>query len=127
MTRIFLLIAAVLGFFGVALGAFGAHGLEAVLTATGRADTFETANRYHMYHTLALLAVAWLATLVKPANLRWIKAAGGFFVAGTLIFSGSLYLLAVTNMGWLGAVAPIGGTALIIAWALLGWVAWNER
>jgi uncharacterized membrane protein YgdD (TMEM256/DUF423 family) len=81
---------------------------------------FEVGARYHMYHALALLAVAW-------AVGRWpggvTVTAGWLFVAGTLIFSGSLYLLAFTGQRWLGAVSPIGGLAFILGWAALAWAA----
>lgn len=125
MSRTFLLIAAMLGFFGVALGAFGAHGLEATLQATGRANTFDTANRYHMIHVLALIAVAWIVTH-QPG--RWSRIAGWAFIAGTLLFSGSLYVLAIFDIGFMGAIAPIGGVSLLIGWASLGMAArdWHE-
>lgn len=125
MTRTFLLIAAVLGFVGVAIGAFGAHGLEATLQANGRADTFETANRYHMIHALVLIAVAWISTLTLG---RWSRIAGWAFIVGTLLFSGSLYVLAIFDIGFMGAIAPIGGVSLLIGWAALGMAArgWRE-
>lgn len=124
MTRTFLLIAAVIGFVGVALGAFGAHGLEATLQANGRADTFETANRYHMIHALALIAVAWLSTLTPG---RWSHIAGWAFVVGSVLFSGSLYVLAIFDIGFMGAIAPIGGVSLLIGWAALGIAIWHWR
>jgi uncharacterized membrane protein YgdD (TMEM256/DUF423 family) len=81
---------------------------------------FETAARYHMYHALALLAAAWAFT-------RWpggpVIAAGWLFVAGTVLFSGSLYLLALTGQRWLGAITPLGGLAFIAGWAALAWAA----
>lgn len=116
------MIAAVLGFVGVALGAFGAHGLEATFQANGRADTFETANRYHMIHTLALIAVAWLS-IQSPG--RWSRIAGWAFIVGTLLFSGSLYLLAIFDIGFMGAIAPLGGVSLLVGWAVLGMAARN--
>ncbi|MGH7354759.1 MAG: DUF423 domain-containing protein, partial [Candidatus Rokuibacteriota bacterium] len=80
--------------------------------------TFETGARYHMYHALGLLAVAWAAA-------RWpggaTAAAGWLFVAGTVLFSGSLYLLSVTGQRWLGAVTPLGGLAFILGWLALAW------
>ena len=103
MTRTLIMAAAVLGFLGVGLGAFGAHGLEATLEANGRADTFETATRYLMYHALALLAVAWLC---ENTASPWPRRAGWLFIAGTIVFSGSLLLLAVFNLRFMGAIAP---------------------
>jgi uncharacterized membrane protein YgdD (TMEM256/DUF423 family) len=86
--------------------------------------TFETGARYHMYHALALLVVAW-------ASARWpagsISAAGWLFVLGTLLFSGSLYLLTVTGHRWLGAITPLGGAAFIAGWLALAWGAWVSR
>lgn len=124
MTRQFLMLAALLGVTGVALGAFGAHGLEATLAANGRQDTFETASRYHMYHALALLGVAWIATRLPSRMVTW----GGWLIAvGTLIFSGSLYVLAIFDLGIMGAVAPVGGAALIAGWALVGLAAWQMQ
>jgi uncharacterized membrane protein YgdD (TMEM256/DUF423 family) len=118
----FVLIAAVLGFLGVALGAFGTHGLRAIFEANGRADTFETATQYHMYHALALLAVAWVESRSPSRSIRW---AGYLFILGVVLFSGSLYVLAIFDLGFMGAVAPLGGASLLAAWALLGWSAWR--
>ena len=119
MDRVFLAVGAVSAGLAVALGAFAAHGLRARLSPEAL-QTFETGARYHMYHALALLAVAW-------AVGRWpggvTVTAGWLFVAGTLIFSGSLYLLAFTGQRWLGAVTPIGGLAFILGWAALAWAA----
>lgn len=120
MHKSFIIIAAVMGLLGVALGAFGAHGLESILEANGRTATFETGNRYHMYHSLGLLAIAWLSTLYPVKMIQW---AGYLFIAGIFFFSGSLYILAIFDIGIMGAVAPIGGTAFIIGWGLIGWTA----
>ncbi len=100
---------------GVVLGAFGAHGLRARVTPDLLA-VFETGVRYHLIHALGLLAVAWAAARWPAA---WVSAAGWLFVAGIVIFSGSLYLLVLTGTRWLGAVTPIGGLCLIAGWALL--------
>ena len=100
---------------GVLLGAFGAHGLQARLTADMLA-TFETGVRYHFIHALGLLAVAWAASRWPGAWTGW---AGWLFVAGIVIFSGSLYLLAVTGIRWLGAITPIGGLCFIGGWVAL--------
>ena len=100
---------------GVVLGAFGAHGLRDRLSADMLA-VFETGVRYHLIHALALLAVAW-------ASSRWpgpyIGAAGWLFVAGITVFSGSLYVLAISGVRWIGAITPIGGICLIVGWGLL--------
>ena len=100
---------------GVILGAFGAHGLRERLTPE-MLVVFETGVRYHLIHGLGLLAIAWAAS-------RWpdtyVNIAGYLFVAGILIFSGSLYVLAITGIRWLGAITPIGGVCLIIGWGLL--------
>lgn len=117
MTRTFVIAAALIGGLGVALGAFGAHGLAAVLEANERAATFDTATHYQMIHALALLAVALLS---ERAPGRWIRLAGWLFVLGVILFSGSLYLLAIFNLRFMGAVAPFGGAALIAAWVCLG-------
>ncbi len=122
MHRNFIIIASVFGFLGVALGAFGTHGLRATFAANGRAGTFDTATQYHMYHTLALLVVAWLESR-SPS--RWTKWAGYLFIVGIVLFSGSLYVLAIFDAGIMGAVAPVGGASFLAGWALLGWSAWR--
>ncbi len=109
--------AAISGFVSVAAGAFGAHALKAALSpaATG---VWQTAVQYQMFHTLALLAVGafpWAAT-----GRRLARAAGWLFVGGIALFSGSLYLLALTGLRWWGAVTPVGGTLLLAGWACLG-------
>jgi uncharacterized membrane protein YgdD (TMEM256/DUF423 family) len=120
LDRFFFIAGALSGFIGVALGAFAAHGLKARL-APELLATFEIGVRYHMYHALALLAVAWACT-------RWpgsaALAAGWLFVAGTAVFSGSLYLLALTGERWLGAITPIGGLAFLAGWLCLAAAAW---
>ena len=119
MERTFVAIGSILGFLGVAGGAFGAHALRARLSPD-MLEVFETAARYQMYHALALVAAAWVAS-------RWpggaAHAAGWLFVAGTVLFSGSLYVLALTGVRWLGAVTPIGGLAFLAGWAALAWAA----
>ena len=107
---------------GVALGAFGAHGLRHRLVPD-MVIVFEIGVRYQMYHALALLAVAL-------AHGRWpatgVVLAGWLFVAGTVIFSGSLYLLALTGQRWLGAITPLGGMAFIAGWIALAWALWGR-
>ena len=119
MDRTFLLAGAVAAFIAVAFGAFGAHGLRGRLTPDMLA-VFETGVRYQMYHALALLLVAALVPRL-PGNA--ILAAGWLFVAGIALFSGSLYLLAVTGVTVLGAITPIGGVAFLAGWALLAFAA----
>lgn len=118
MARLFFLLGSVSAFLGVALGAFGAHGLQDRLAALDTADTFETGVRYHLIHALALLAVSWATT-------RWsggaVTAAGWLFVVGILLFSGSLYVLAISGVRWLGAITPFGGLAFLAGWAALVW------
>lgn len=99
----------------VAAGAFGAHALRARLDAAAL-SIFETAARYHMYHALALLAVAWAAT---RWNSSLVRLSGGLFLAGTVLFSGSLYALALSGVRWLGAITPLGGAAFLGGWVCL--------
>jgi|SRR5690554_1248481 len=111
-------VAAVLGALAVAIGAFGAHGLEPLLTKFNRLDTFETAVKYHFYHTLAIFLVGVVIGLGKDHKL--LKYSAWSFVSGIIVFSGSLYVLSLTNVTWLGAVTPLGGLAFIAGWVLLG-------
>lgn len=113
----------VLGLLGVGIGAFGAHSLRARLEAAGRMDTFETAVRYQFYHALALILVGVLTQLLanNPAALKSLNWSAYSFVAGTLIFSGSLYYLCLSGVNWLGAITPIGGLFFLAGWALLFW------
>ena len=104
-------------FVGVAAGAFGAHGLSGYFAQHPSLEgTFETAVRYHIYHALALFAAAWAASRWPSALTTW---SGYLFVIGILIFSGSLYLLVMTRVRWLGAITPIGGVAFLAGWACL--------
>ncbi len=116
--KIWLFIAALNGFIAVTAGAFGAHGLQ------GRLDSyalgvFETAARYQIYHALAM-GIAAIALKDTMAH-----AAGGFFLAGIILFSGSLYALALTGMKGLGMVTPFGGLAFLVGWALIATAAWK--
>ena len=121
MDRLFFALGSLSAFIGVALGAFAAHGLKSRLDPAMLA-TFETGVRYHMYHALALLAVGWVCT-------RWpgtaANASGWLFVAGTVLFSGSLYALALSGTRWLGAITPLGGVAFLGGWLCLAWTAWK--
>ena len=115
MDKAFALAGALSAFIAVAAGAFGAHALRARLPADLLA-VFETGARYQMYHALALLAVAW-ASNHRPGTP--FRAAGFLFIGGTLLFSGSLYLLALTGARWLGAITPLGGLLFLAGWAAL--------
>lgn len=117
MDRTFGFIGALSAFLAVAAGAFGAHALRARLTPDLLA-VFETGARYQMYHALALLVIAAAAARLPGAA---VQAAGVLFVAGTLLFSGSLYLLALTGARFWGAVTPIGGLAFLAGWLALAW------
>ncbi|MGH8617780.1 MAG: DUF423 domain-containing protein [Burkholderiales bacterium] len=121
--RVFFVLGCLSAFLGVALGAFAAHGLKPHLAADLLA-VFEVGVRYQMYHALALLAVAW-ACAQRPCRLAVV--AGWLFVAGTVLFSGSLYALSLTGVRWLGAVTPVGGAAFLAGWLCLAWAAWRGR
>ncbi len=114
MQRTFLLLGSVFGFFGVALGAFGAHGLKKILTPE-MLLIFETGVRYQVYHTFAILIVALLVEKYPT-----LKYSGRLFGAGIILFSGSLYILAVTGITMFGAVTPLGGICFLAGWIVLG-------
>jgi uncharacterized membrane protein YgdD (TMEM256/DUF423 family) len=120
MHRTFLLIGALSGVVGVALGAFGAHGLRSRLSPEMLA-VFETGVRYHMYHAVAIIGVASIAERWQASRL--VLASGWLFLAGILLFSGSLYLLATTGVRTLGAITPFGGAAFLLGWGCLAWAA----
>lgn len=110
------LAGAVFGFLGVALGAFGAHALEDLLASNGRVATWDTATQYHLFHALLLLVIGFFQS---QRDSRWIRTAAIAATVGILIFAGSLYLLCITNVAWLGAITPIGGLGFLLAWAAL--------
>lgn len=116
MHKTLLIAGTLLGGLGVAIGAFGAHALRATLIQSGRLETFETAVKYQFYHALALLLVGILYAAFPN---RLVLNAGYSMLAGVIVFSGSLYILCLTGMRWLGAVTPIGGVLMIIGWGLL--------
>lgn len=127
--RRFLTLGAVSGGIAVAAGAFGAHALRARIEPR-LLEVFETAARYQMYHALALLVVALLARTdsgpaADPAAARALAVAGWSFVAGTLLFSGSLYAMALTGVRVLGAVTPLGGVAFLVGWGFLALAGWR--
>lgn len=115
MHRTFIILGCASGFISVAAGAFGAHVLKARLEPSAL-TTFETAARYEMYHALALVAVGLLSAR-QPSTAAAI--AGWAFLAGTLLFSGSLYALVLSGVRWLGAITPIGGVAFLVGWVAL--------
>lgn len=116
MNKTALLAGALLGMLVVAIGAFGAHGLREILITNGRLDVFETAVKYQFYHALALLIVGILSEKLDGV---WMKRATWSFLGGVIIFSGSLYVLAITNISWLGAITPIGGVLMILGWVFM--------
>jgi uncharacterized membrane protein YgdD (TMEM256/DUF423 family) len=122
MDRTFFAIGCFSAFIAVAAGAFGAHGLRTRVSPELLA-TFETGARYQMYHALALLAVAWAYTQRSNSLTVW---AGWSFVAGTVLFSGSLYLLTLTGTRLFGAITPIGGILFLVGWALLALSIWQK-
>ena len=121
MERVFFLFGTVSALVGVAAGAFGAHGLK------GRLDpemlsVFEAGVRYQMYHAFALIAAAGVHTKWPS---RFVRIGGWLFVIGTILFSGSLYLLSVSGVKWLGAITPLGGLAFLAGWGCIAWAAWR--
>lgn len=111
-------VVAILGFLAVALGAFGAHGLKELLARNGTTEIWEKAVLYHFVHLLAML---FLVSRQPLPTGPW-----ACFLAGIVIFSGSLYLLAVTNVRWLGAITPLGGLSFLAGWCWLGLSAWTR-
>jgi len=118
-----LFTAAVFCFLAVAIGAFGAHGLMPMLLENQRVATFETASSYHFYHALGLLFISLLSRVDKNASTKLLNWVFVLMLLGALIFCGSLYILSITNMTWLGAITPIGGLLLLLSWGLLAWYA----
>lgn len=116
MLRVFLALAALAGFSGVALGAFAAHGLKGQLS-TEYLAVFQTGVQYQLVHALALFGVALLAERLPG---RLVTAAGSLFVVGILLFSGSLYLLTLSGLGKLGMITPLGGVCFLVGWLCLG-------
>jgi len=116
MQKIFLSIAAIFGILSVAIGAFGAHGLKDILEKNGRLANFETAVKYQFYHVFALITIA---LLMDKYSEKMMTYAWYSFIAGIIIFSGSLYTLSLTNVTKWGAVTPIGGLLFIIGWVCI--------
>lgn len=122
--RTTLIFAASLGALAVAIGAFGAHALKPVLLENNRVDTFELASRYHFYHTLALLALGLIRVHVLSRLLSW---AIGLLGTGTILFSGSLYWLSVTNQTAIAIITPIGGVVMVAGWLCAAFAIMNQK
>lgn len=122
MAKLFITLAALSGMLAVACGAFGAHALKARLDDYAM-GVFETAVQYHFYHSLALLAVGVIA-LGQPQTAL-LRSSGWLFLIGIVVFSGSLYLLSLSGVRWLGAITPLGGLAFIGGWACLAATGWK--
>ena len=115
MINYWIISASIFGFLSVALGAFGAHGLKNILILNQTTDVYNKAVLYQMFHTLALLFLGLIQLVEQKSNI----IAGLSFIIGIIIFSGSLYVLSVTNMKWLGAITPIGGCFFLVGWISL--------
>lgn len=124
MEKTFLIAASIFGFLAVAIGAFGAHSLSAYFEDhPDLEDNYRTAVLYQMFHVVALIAVAWAAAQWDQSAFTW---SGYAFIAGILLFSGSLYVLSMTGIRWLGAITPLGGIAFLAGWALLAIGVWRS-
>lgn len=123
LARGIIALGAINGFLAVAFGAFGAHALRQVVEAS-RLGVFETAVLYHGWHALALVGTGLAA---ERFGGRWLTAAGGLFLAGIVLFSGSLYALTLGAPRWLGPVTPVGGSALLAGWLALAVGVWRGR
>lgn len=121
MQKLFLMAGSIAMILAVGLGAFGAHGLKKMLSEE-MLTIFETGVRYHFYHALGLLVVGLTARYLSTALLSW---SGWLMIAGIIIFSGSLYLLSISGVRWLGAITPIGGLCFIAAWVLFATAIWK--
>lgn len=114
-----ILFGVILLFFAVLIGAFGAHALSELLAKNNKANVFDTASRYHFYHGFALITFGILSQMYN--EFRWQNIIVICFLLGLIFFSGSLYLLSILNISWLGAIAPIGGTLLLCGWVGLAY------
>ena len=122
LSQRFLVLGTVFAGSAVAAGAFGAHALKEILDAHSL-QVFDTATRYQMYHAFGLCVVSWAIDRYPEQRL---EQAGWLFTIGILLFSGSLYVVALAGIRWMGAVTPIGGLAFLAGWALLGWRIWRD-
>ncbi len=121
MQKLFLIIGSIAMSLAVGLGAFGAHGLKEMLTDE-MLDIFETGVKYHFYHAIGLLVIGLVAQVMPNSSL--LQWSGWLMVAGIIIFSGSLYILSISGIRWMGAITPIGGLCFIVAWILLALASW---
>jgi len=121
LTKLFVILGSLNAGLSVIFGAFGAHLLKERL-AESLMTTFQTGIQYHFFHALGLFAVAFVASQLPGANL--VKWSGLLMFAGIILFSGSLYLLSLTGIRWLGAITPVGGIAFIVSWILLALAVW---
>ena len=117
MPRTFFIIGTILAGIAVTAGAFGAHGLKKMVTPE-LLDTWDKAVRYQMYHALGLLILSWAVTLWSE-QIKLLAVGGWLFLAGTILFSGSLYVLVLSGIRWLGAITPLGGVAFVVGWVCL--------
>ena len=122
MAKLFITLASLSGMLAVTFGAFGAHALRSRLDEHAL-GVYQTAVQYHFYHSLALLAVGVIA-LSQPQTAL-LRSSGYLFVVGIVVFSGSLYLLSMSGMRWLGAITPLGGLAFIAGWGCLAAASWK--
>jgi uncharacterized membrane protein YgdD (TMEM256/DUF423 family) len=118
MARYFIFLGSLNAFLAVGLGAFGAHGLKSRISPE-MLDVYQTGVQYHVFHALALILIGIIAHWLSQSNL--IIWSGGLFLAGIIIFSGSLYVLSITGIRAFGAITPVGGIAFLIGWVLLAW------
>lgn len=123
ISKKFLIIACLLMATAVSLGAFGAHGLKKIITPD-MLSVYQTGVQYQFYHALGLLGVAFIAHV---NSTKLVNMAGNLMFTGVMIFSGSLYLLVILNIKWLGAITPIGGVLMVISWVLLAWVVFRSN
>ena len=124
MSKLIIILAGVNGFLAVSIGAFAAHMLRDRLSPE-LLNTFQTGVQYHMYHALALLGIGLMMLNFSVSNLLRISAY--LMMSGIVLFSGSLYLLSITGIRWLGAITPLGGLCFLTAWALIVWFAANQQ
>lgn len=125
MKQFALVIGAIFGAIGVALGAFGAHALKETLTQNNRLDTFQTATHYLQIHAVALVMVGVLLRQ-QTGDTSLLSLSAIAFMLGIIAFSGSLYILAIGNVRFMGAIAPIGGIAFIVGWLTVAFWAWQK-
>jgi len=124
MNKLIIILAAVNGFLAVSIGSFAAHMLRDKLSPE-LLNTFQTGVQYHMYHALALLGIGLMMLNFSASNLLRISAY--LMMSGIVLFSGSLYLLSITGIRWLGAITPLGGLCFLTAWALIVWFAAKQQ